>query len=89
MTRIAIVGMFALCALGAHAGENIDFSTVDSDGDGVISEREFVTWKTSLGEMSPADALVEFIAIDVDSSGGITEAELEAAKATKKESDEM
>lgn len=89
MTRIAIVGMFALCALGAHAGENIDFSTVDSDGDGVISEREFVTWKTSLGEMSPADALVEFIAIDVDSSGGITEAELEAAKATKNESDEM
>ena len=89
MTRIAIVGRFALCALGAHAGENIDFSTVDSDGDGVISEREFVTWKTSLGEMSPADALVEFIAIDVDSSGGITEAELEAAKATKNESDEM
>lgn len=89
MTRIAIVGMFALCALGAHAGENIDFSTVDSDGDGVISEREFVTWKTSLGEMSPADALVEFIAIDVDSSGGITEAELEAAKAASEGSDEM
>ena len=81
MTRIAILGMFALCALGAHAGEDIQFSTVDSDGDGVVSEREFVTWKTSLGEMSAADALVRFIEIDVDSSGGITEAEMEAAKA--------
>ena len=81
MTRIAILGMFALCALGAHAGEDVQFSTVDSDGDGVISEREFVSWKTSLGEASPADALVRFIEIDVDSSGGITEAELEAAKA--------
>ncbi|MFN3212307.1 MAG: hypothetical protein ACE37M_04320 [Henriciella sp.] len=82
MTRIAILGISALCALGAHAGENIQFSTVDSDGDGVVSEREFVSWKTSLGEMSPADALVKFIEIDVDSSGDITEAEMEAAKAT-------
>jgi len=81
MTRIAILGMISLCALGAQAGEDVQFSTVDADGDGVISEREFVSWKTSLGEASPADALVRFIEIDVDSSGGITEAEMEAAKA--------
>ena len=81
MTRIAILGLISLGALGAHAGEDIQFSTVDSDGDGVISEREFVSWKTSLGEASPADALVRFIEIDVDYSGGITEAEIEAAKA--------
>ncbi|MHA7856539.1 MAG: hypothetical protein ACX94D_00525 [Henriciella sp.] len=80
MTRIAILGLFALCALGAQAGEDVQFSTLDSDADGVISEREYVSWKTSLGEASPADALIGFIAIDVDSSGDITEAELEAAK---------
>ena len=81
MTRIAILGLISLCALGAQAGEDVQFSTVDSDADGVISEREFVSWKTSLGEASPADALIRFIEIDVDSSGGITKAELEAAKA--------
>lgn len=83
MTRIAILGAFAFCALSAAASENIEFSTVDSDSDGLVSEREFVTWQTSLGNASPAEALVKFIEIDTDASGMITKAEMDAAMAGK------
>ena len=85
MTRIAILGAFAFCALSAAASENIEFSTVDSDGDGLVSEREFVTWKTSLGNASPAEALVQFIETDTDASGMISKAEMDAAMATADE----
>ena len=93
MTRIAILGALAFCALGANASENIDFATIDANSDGLISESEFVSWKTSLGDASPAEALVKFIEIDADASGMITKAEMDAAMAqTDKEnsmSDEM
>lgn len=87
MTRyLALLG-FAAFAFGASAGEDVTFNTVDSNGDGFVSETEYVSWKTSLGDTSPADALVQFIEIDADASGMISEAEMEAAKAKMKTDD--
>ncbi|MEO1660962.1 MAG: hypothetical protein AAFR51_08240 [Pseudomonadota bacterium] len=80
MTRFAILGALALCALPVSASENVDFAAVDSDADGLISETEFISWKMAQGETNPADALVKFIEIDADGDGKITAAELAAAK---------
>ena len=85
MTRYLVVLSFAACAFGASAGEKVSFATVDANSDGFISESEFVSWKTSSGEMSPADALIKFIEIDSDASGMISEAEMDAAMAAKSE----
>ena len=87
MTRyLALLG-FAALAFGASAGEDVTFNTVDANGDGFVSETEFVSWKTSLSDASAADALVQFIEIDADASGMISEAEMMAAKA-KMDADE-
>lgn len=83
MTRYLIVLSFAACAFGAAAGEDVTFATVDANSDGFISESEFVSWKTSSGEMSPADALIKFIEIDSDASGMISETEMQAAMAAE------
>ena len=80
MTRFAIRGALALCALPVSASENVDFASIDSDADGLISETEFISWQMAQGEDNPADALVKFIEIDADGDGKITEAELAAAK---------
>lgn len=83
MTRYLLLLGFSAWALAASAGEDVTFQTVDANGDGFVSESEFVSWKTSTGEMSPADALIKFIEIDTDASGMISEAEMAAAKAEK------
>ncbi|MCR9270310.1 MAG: EF-hand domain-containing protein [Henriciella sp.] len=93
MTRTFILGAaVSLFAFAASASEQVQFETVDTNADGFISESEFVTWKTSSGDYSAADALVAFIEIDADASGMISEAEMAAALATKddeKTSDSM
>lgn len=85
MTRTFILSAIAFCAIGATAHAGADFATVDANSDGFVSETEFVTWKTSSGEMSAADALLKFIEIDADASGMISEAEMKAAKETAKD----
>lgn len=87
MTRTMILTAFAVCAFGATAHAGADFATVDANADGFVSETEFVTWKTSSGELSAADALIKFIEIDADASGMISEAEMEAAMSAKEEDD--
>jgi|GEM_PF-3103926 len=94
MTKYLLLLGLAMSAFGASAGEDISFTTVDSNSDGFVSEREFVSWKTSMGDTSPADALIQFIEIDADASGMISEAEMESALAKKateesQESDHM
>ncbi|MEP1143873.1 MAG: EF-hand domain-containing protein [Henriciella sp.] len=87
MTRTLLLSVAAFCAFSASAGEDIQFSTVDANADGFISESEFVGWKTATGEYSAADALVKFIEIDADASGMISEEEMKAAMATKETSE--
>ena len=87
MTRYLLILGFSTWALAASAGEDVTFQTVDSNSDGFVSESEFVSWKTSTGEMSPADALIKFIEIDTDASGMISEAEMEAATAKMSDQD--
>ena len=79
MFRYTLFGALAVCALGASAGEQVSFDTVDTNADGFVSEAEFVAWKTANGDVSPADALVKFIAIDADASGMISESEMQVA----------
>jgi EF hand len=85
MTRYLLLLGISACAFAASAGEDVTFQTVDANKDGFVSESEFVSWKTSTGEMSPADALIKFIEIDTDASGMISGAEMDAAKARKSE----
>lgn len=88
MTRTSILSVIAFCVIGATAHAGAEFATVDANSDGFVSETEFVTWKTSSGEMSAADALLKFIEIDADASGMISEAEMKAAaEAAKDDSD--
>jgi Ca2+-binding EF-hand superfamily protein len=84
MTRFALIAAAsAFCVLGAQAGEDISFEDVDTNGDGFVTETEFVSWKTASGEVSTSDALTQFIAIDADASGMISPSEMEAAMAVK------
>ena len=66
-------------ALMAHAGEMPDFSGLDSDADGRISEAEFVSWKTCGKRGSEAEAVAKFAKFDRDGDGWIIEAEYNAA----------
>ena len=80
MTRYLVLLICSAFAFGASAGEEVTFDMVDANKDGFVSESEFVSWKTSAGDMSPADALIKFIEIDSDASGMISEAEMDAAQ---------
>ena len=88
MTRTFILSAIAFCAIGATAHAGADFATVDANSDGFVSEAEFVTWKTSTGDMSAADALLKFIEIDADASGMISESEMKAAQEMNKGDDD-
>ena len=80
MIRFAsIMAATAAFAFTANAGEPVKFETVDADNNGLISESEFVAWKTADGETSSAEAIIKFMAIDADASGGITPEEFEVA----------
>jgi hypothetical protein len=77
-TPFLVAAAFAT-ALMAHAGEMPDFSGIDSDADGKISEAEFVSWKTSGGKSTEAEATAKFAKFDKDGDGWIIEAEYNAA----------
>ena len=77
-TPFLVAAAFAT-ALMAHAGEMPDFSGIDTDADGKISEAEFVSWKTADGRTTEAEAMAKFTKFDKDSDGWIIEAEYNAA----------
>jgi len=84
MKRIALtLTASAFCAIAAHAGEPASFATVDTNGDGFITENEFVSHATAAGDVSEADALIRFIVVDADASGAISPEEMDAAGALK------
>lgn len=85
MSKYLILSGLVFCTLSASAGEEIAFATVDANNDGFVSESEFVSWKTADASVSPVDALIEFIEIDSDASGMISEAEMQAAMAKTEE----
>lgn len=78
----------AAFAFTATAGEPVTFETLDADTNGLISESEFVSWKTADGQTSSAEAIIKFMSLDADSSGGITPEEFEAAMKGNKEKTE-
>ena len=86
MKRIAIIAAAASAgAFAASAGEMVAFTDIDTDADGVVTEAEFVTYKTADGEYTEAEATEKFVKIDADASGDITEAELTSAMEEWKE----
>ncbi|MEM1086560.1 MAG: hypothetical protein AAGH90_02445 [Pseudomonadota bacterium] len=89
MIRFAsIVAATAAFGFAAQAGEAVTFETVDADGSGLITESEFVGWKTADGETSSAEAIIKFLSVDADGSGGITPAEFDAAMSSPVEDGE-
>lgn len=90
MIRFAsILAASAAFGLAAQAGEAVTFETVDADGSGLITESEFVGWKTTGdSETSSAEAIIKFLSVDTDGSGGITPAEFEAAMGTSSDMDD-
>ncbi len=69
----------AFFAIAAQAGEPTSFTTVDTNGDGFITENEYVSHATAAGDVSEADAMIRFIVIDADASGAISPEEMDAA----------
>ena len=77
-TPFLVVAAFATALMG-HAGEMPDFSGLDTDADGRISEAEFVSWKTSGKRTTEAEAVAKFSRFDTDGDGYVLEAEYNAA----------
>ena len=77
-TPFLVVAAFATALMG-HAGEMPDFSGLDTDSDGRLSEAEFVSWKTSSGRTTEAEAVAKFTKFDTDHDGFVLEAEYNAA----------
>ena len=77
-TPFLVAAAFATALMG-HAGEMPDFSGLDTDFDGRISEAEFVSWKTAGHRMTEAEAVAKFTKFDADGDGWIIEAEYNAA----------
>lgn len=77
-TPFLVVAAFATALMG-HAGEMPDFSGLDTDADGRISEAEFVSWKTSGKRTTEAEAVAKFSRFDSDGDGFVLEAEYNAA----------
>lgn len=79
---------FAGSAMIAVAGpEGDQFGAMDADGDGLVTEAEFVTYATATGKHSEADAKAKFAEISGD-DGALTFAELEAARDAAKTAQE-
>ena len=77
-TPFLILAAFST-ALMAHAGELPDFSDYDTDTDGRISEAEFVSYATSDGQTTEAEAVAEFAKFDANADGAISMEEYVAA----------
>lgn len=69
----------ACFAFAASAGADVTFSAIDTNTDGYVTEAEYITHATASGDVSSTEALVEFIAIDADASGTISQLEMTAA----------
>lgn len=65
-----------MTALMGHAGEMPDFSLLDLDADGLVTEDEYVSFKANAGKASEAEAKAKFTKLDLDSNGTVTEQEL-------------
>ncbi len=65
-----------MTALMGHAGEMPDFSLLDLDADGLITEDEYVSFRSSAGRASEAEAKAKFTKFDLDSNGTVSEKEL-------------
>ena len=70
-----------MTALMGHAGEMPDFSQLDLDDDGLISEDEFVSYTANAGMASEAEAKARFTKFDLNSNGTVSEEELADALA--------
>jgi len=85
MTKTAIIAAFlVVCAVPAQAGEPenmVSIETIDTDLDGFVSESEFVSHKTALGDVTVEEAKSLFATLDTDTSGMIEPKELAAVKA--------
>lgn len=85
-TSILAAGLFT-ATLAAHAGEMPQLSSYDADGDGQISQAEFVDAKVATGKVTEEEATAKFAEADTDADGYLTEAEFtvaaEAWKAAK------
>lgn len=77
LATVAATGTFA-----AHAGPDPTFEAMDTNGDGYVIESEFLAYHMAAGKLSEGDALVKFIMLDADGSGGISPDELKADKDT-------
>jgi hypothetical protein len=77
-TPFLVVAAFTTALMG-HAGEMPDFSGLDTDADGRLSEAEFVSWKTSGGRATESEAVAKFTKFDTDQDGFVLEAEYNAA----------
>ncbi len=80
MKRFAFIAAAAAAgAFTASAGEMVAFTDIDANADGMVTEAEFVTYKTADGDVTEAEASEKFAKIDADYDGEVTEAELTAA----------
>ena len=88
MKRFAIMSTLAAAgALAASAGEMVAFTDIDANGDGSVSESEFVTYKIAEGEHSAQEASEMFLIVDADANGSVSKAEFTAAKEAWKRTD--
>ncbi len=78
----ALAGLSAFAV--AHAGSPADyFNKYDANADGVVTEAEFVSVKTSSGKVTAAEATEKFTKI-AGTDGQMTLAELETAMESAK-----
>ncbi len=90
MRRYCFLSAAAMAtALMAHAGELPDFADFDADADGVVSQAEFVAYKTTDGQLSEAEAVAKFIRFDLNGDGELTEPELSKAVEAWRSSDQL
>lgn len=91
MKRFALIATAAAAgAFAASAGEMVAYTDIDTNSDGMITETEFVTYKTAKGDVSQAEASEKFAMADANDDGVVTKAEFDAAvEAWKDKKDEM
>lgn len=81
MKRFAFIVAAAAAtgAFAASAGEMAAFTDIDADGDGAVTEAEFVEYKAADGDKTEAEASEKFMKVDADADGEVTEAEFDTA----------